>query len=290
VRLLTDEVRMPPAGLIVAESPTAVTITDERGRARTFHPIGREDVLAVGDLPLPVIAHWDNGRLVVLYEVDSGRQVRYTYSINDAPRQLIVDAQFVERGGGDSVRRVYAPAGEHEPLAAEAAPAEPSKPREGFPAERPAAGQNAPAGPPVATEPDAALRGLKLLGLVIEDLTPQAASCGLTQDRLENAVADALTAAGFTVRRNSDEASYVYVNVITSSLPGGLCVSRYDVSITTHATATLTYQSRAVPVEATLLRKGGMSGGAAATHGEAVQRAVLQYLAQFIDRVKAAEK
>src|SRR5665648_906763 len=72
--------------------------------------------------------------------------------------------------------------------------------------------------------------------------SPQAAACGLKQDTLEAAVAKRLSDAGFRVQRNSDEDTYVYVNVMTASLSTGLCVSRYDAFLYTHTTATLSYQ------------------------------------------------
>ena len=61
-------------------------------------------------------------------------------------------------------------------------------------------------------------------GVVVEDLSAQAAACGLTHDAIEAAVAKHLTDAGFTIRRNSDEDTYVYVSVITTSVSTGLCV------------------------------------------------------------------
>src|SRR5712692_5185676 len=45
VRQLTAEVRDPPAHLTIVETPTAVTITDDRGQSRTFHANGKEEVL-----------------------------------------------------------------------------------------------------------------------------------------------------------------------------------------------------------------------------------------------------
>ena len=90
--------------------------------------------------------------------------------------------------------------------------------------------------------------------------------------------------------RDSDEDSYVYVNVMTSSLPSGLCVSRYDVTIYTHTTARLWYQETPVLVLVSLLHKGGITGGASATHGAGVLRAVQEYLDQFVTRIHDANK
>ena len=62
-----------------------------------------------------------------------------------------------------------------------------------------------------------------------------------------------LTDAGFQVQKNSDEDSYVYVNIITTSPSLGFCVSRYDVFVYTHTTATLSYQTAPVLVQVSLL-------------------------------------
>jgi len=52
---------------------------------------------------------------------------------------------------------------------------------------------------------------------VVEDLSPQAAACGLSQRVLETAVSTRLSAAGFTVLRDSHKDNpYVYINVITA--------------------------------------------------------------------------
>src|SRR5258708_36378703 len=66
--------------------------------------------------------------------------------------------------------------------------------------------------------PNAELIGLKNLGIVVEDLSGQATACGLNHDTIESALSKRLTEGGFAVRRNSDEDTYVYVNVMSSSL------------------------------------------------------------------------
>ena len=60
---------------------------------------------------------------------------------------------------------------------------------------------------------------------------------------------------------NADEDTYVYVNVITASISTGLCVSRYDVFLYSHAMATLSYQPAPKLVDVSLLHKGGLGGG-----------------------------
>ena len=104
---LTAEVRKPSAYLTIAETPTAVTITDDRGQSRTFHPDGRREALQLDGVPVGITAKRDAGRLVVVYSVEQERELRYSYSRSASPPQLVVEVQFVERGGGDRVRRVY---------------------------------------------------------------------------------------------------------------------------------------------------------------------------------------
>ena len=139
-------------------------------------------------------------------------------------------------------------------------------------------------------QPDVELKGLTKLGIVVEDLSPQAAACGLSQGTLETAVSKRLSDAGFRVLRNSDEDTYVYVNVITTSLSTGLCVSRYDAFLYTHTTAKLSYQVTPVLVQVSLLHKGGIAGGASAAHAEGVLRGVQEYIDQFASRIRDANK
>ena len=139
-------------------------------------------------------------------------------------------------------------------------------------------------------KPDAELKGLTKLGLVVEGLSPQAAACGLSQGTLETAVSKRLSDAGFTVLRNSDEDTYVYINVITTSVSTGLCVSRYDAFLYTHTTAKLSYQETPVLVQVSLLHKGGIAGGASAAHAEGVLRGVQEQVDQFSTRIRDANK
>src|SRR5690349_26152 len=109
ISTLTDEVRNPFDHLTIAVTPTDVTITPDRAPARTLHTDGRDDTVPLGRVTSVANTTWDAGRLVVVYKAGTGRQLRYVYSLNVNPRQLIVDVEFVERGGGDKVRRVYDP-------------------------------------------------------------------------------------------------------------------------------------------------------------------------------------
>ena len=298
VQQLTAEVRNPSARLTIVDTPAAVTFTDDRGQSRTFHPDGKEDVLQLDGLPVGVTAKREAGRLVVLYKAEQGRELRYTYARAASPPQLVVDVQFIERGGGDGVRRIYEPASASETLApATAAPSRATTTSgAGLPAVNSADSSKSVgsvdrmSAQPFNQQPDAELKGLTKLGVVVEDLSPQAAACGLNQGALETAVSKRLSDSGFKVLRNSDEDTYVYVNVITSSLSNGLCVSRYDVFLYTHTTAKLTYQETPVLVQVSLLHKGGIGGGAAAAHAADVLRSVQEYVDQFATRIRDANK
>jgi hypothetical protein len=276
VQLLTAEVRNPPARLVVVDTPAAVTITNELGQSRTLHPDGREESIELQGIPFAVTAKRDGERLVVVYRVEQDREVRYTYS-HPASSQLIVDVQFLDHGAGDKARRVYEPGVETAavaPPAASAAPAS-SKPQ---------------APETFDPRPGAELRGLKSLGVLVEDLSAQAVGCGLNQETIESAVSRRLTDGGFTVRKNSDDDTYVYVNVITNSLSNGTCVSRYDAFLYTHATAKLSYRDQPVLVQVSLMHRGGIGSSAPVAHAAAVVRGLEGYVDLFVTQIRDANK
>jgi hypothetical protein len=283
VQRLTTEVRNPPARLTIADTPTAVTIAADGGPSRTFHPNGRvESVDLTSVVTAEVTTTREGGRLMVVYNVGQGRQLRYTYSRVASPAQVIVDVELIERGGGDKVRRIYDRATATPPSTATASSS----------AAQPGA-TSAAAQSPTQTlnqQPDAALKGLTKLGVVVEDLSPQAASCGLQHDAIETMVSKRLSDAGFTVLRYADEDTYIYVNVVTTSASNGLCFSRYDVDVNTNTTAKLSYGASPVLVQVTLLHKGGIAGGAAAAHGDSVRRGVQEFVDQFSARIRAANR
>jgi hypothetical protein len=99
-----------------------------------------------------------------------------------------------------------------------------------------------------------------------------------------------LTDGGFAVRKNSDEDTYVYVNVITTSLPNGTCVSRYDAFLYTHATANLSYHDRPVLVQVSLIHRGGIGSSAPTAHPAAVARGLETYVDLFVTQIRDANK
>ena len=277
VALLTDEVRMPPVQLTIADTPTAVTITADGKPPRMFHPNGRIEVLDLSSrVTVELMTAREAGRLVVTYHVEQGRQLRYAYSHIASPEQLLVDIEFVEPKSSQKVRLVYQRPSN---MAAPAASVAPSTTQ--------------PGGAPAAAinqRPDAALMGLTQLGVVIEDLSPQATGCGLKQDALQATVTKRLTDAGLKVLRYNDEEPYLYVNVVTTSASNGLCVSRYDVDVFANTPARLSYGKDPVLLQAQLLHKGGLVGSAAAAHGDSVMKGVQECVDEFASRIRNANR
>ncbi len=296
---LSTEAREPSPHLTILDSRGTITITDADNVSRTLHTDGNDDELQINGVPVTAVTVRDSGHVIVRYKVEQGRELRYTFTREAAGPKLTIDIQFVEGGRvTDTVRRVYDLIGPTDPFP-ESDVTPKTQPGTGVPAVPPpaapggavpAAGAGASPPEPFNQQPDAELKGLTRLGVVIEGLGPQAASCGLTEAALQTAVASKLKSAGFTVVTNTDEDSYVYVNVITGSLSTGSCVSRFDVSVDTHTTARLSYQPSPVLVQVSLLHRGGISAGAAAGHGATVLKSVSEYLDEFIARIKAANK
>ncbi len=288
-QLLTAEVRDPSAHLAIVETATDITITADSGSSRTWHPVGKAEVLQVGDVPVTATANREGGRLVVLYKLEQGRELRYTYSRIASPPQLVVEVQFIERGKGNTIKRMYEP---YREAAAPAAaperatatpPGSPSRPASTAVADR-ASTQD------FDQRPDAQLKGLTKLGVVVEGLSTQAITCGLRQDALESAVIKQLSGAGLKVVLNTDEDTYIYVNVMTATLSNGLCISRYDAFLYTHTTARLEYHDTPVLVDVSLMHKGSIAAGAAAAHAESVMKGVQEYVGQFSNRIRDANK
>jgi hypothetical protein len=282
VQLLNSEARNPPARLMIVDTPSAVTITNELGQSRVLHPDGRKDSIEIQGVPIAVTAQRDGDKLVAVYQVEQGRELRYTFTHPASPSQLVVELQFLEHGTGDKARRVYDAGVENATTAAAGAPGGP-----------PPTGPTGPNGKPAEKfdqRPGAELRGLTSLGILIEDLSSQAIACGLNHDALENALSRRLTEGGFTVRRNSDEDTYLYVNIMTNRLGDGTCVSRYDAFLYSHATATLSFHDQPVLVQASLIHRGGIGSSTAAAHPVAVSRGLQDYVDVFVTQIHDANK
>jgi hypothetical protein len=286
IQLLTAEVRTPPARLTIVDRPDAVTFTNELGMSRTLRPSGHDEAIEIEGVSTRVTTRRDGGRLIVEYHVERGRDLRYTYSRVTWPAQLVVDVQFVEQNGGDKVHLVYEPGDAVATAPVAAASASPSIPGGGAAAPVPAS----PSPADLDARPGAELRGLRNLGILVEDLSTQATACGLNHDLIQAALSRRLTDAGFAVRANSDEDTYLYVNAATTSVATGTCVTRYDAFLYTHTTATLSYQQRPVLVQVSLIHRGGIGASAPAGHGAAVTRGLEGIVDLFITQIRDANK
>ena len=283
-QLLTAEVRTPAARLMIVETPSAVTITNELGQSRIVHPDGHQESIEIQGLTFSVTSKREGSQLTIDYRVDQNREIRYTYAATASPSQLVVYVQFLDHGKGDNARRIYEP-GTGMATATPAATASatvPAVPGQAAP------GQAVP--DPFDQRPGAELRGLTTLGILVETLSPQAIACGLAQSTIEDALAKRLTSGGFTVRRNSDDDTYVYVNIMTTSLPSGMCASRYDTFLYTHATAKLSYRDQPVLVQVSLMHRGGIGTSAPTAHSTAVVRGLEGYIDLFLTQVRGANK
>lgn len=138
--------------------------------------------------------------------------------------------------------------------------------------------------------PGSELRGLTVVGTQVDDLSPQAAACGLDQNKIKSTVAKILADGGFKTQPFGNEESYVLISVVTSRLSDGVCVSRYDASLMANGDATFPYLKGTVMVEVPLLRQGGIAGGSPAQHASAVMDALSKAVNSFVSQIRAAGK
>ena len=290
ISLLTNEARDPAAVLVITETATEVVITPDKGAARTFHPTGREEALPLGEVTAIASSTREAGRLIVRYKANPGQELRYTYSRVASPPQLVVEVQFIDRGKGEIIKRVYEPERPAAPpVAAPGQAAMPAAAPASRPAGVPASGERG-ATQDYDRQPEAQFKGLTTLGVVVEGLGTQATTCGLRQEAIESAVVKQLSGAGLKVALNADEDTYLYVNVMTATLGNGMCISRYDATLYTHTTAALGYHPTPVLVEVSLMHKGSLAAGASAAHAESVMRGLQDYVGQFTTRIRDANK
>jgi hypothetical protein len=144
--------------------------------------------------------------------------------------------------------------------------------------------------PARAQRPDAELRGITVVGVLVEPFGPAATACGFGRDTFERALAKSLADAGFKVVPHQDEDTYLDVRVETLGVQPGVCVSRFDTTLFTNTTARLSYQAQPVTVRASLLHSAGLSGGGVNGHAASVLRDVQQRVEQFMSRIRAASK
>jgi len=296
IQQLTMEARTPPDHITIVQKPGTVSIADDQGHSRTFHPNGQLEDLTIGTVALPVTARWDSAGLVISYEVASGRQLRYTFSSAQDPVRLLVDIRFIQNGHeGDELKLTYERPEEHDREILSGAPlppAAPSAPAGAAPAAP--AGSDATLPPPGSRAgvlpPGSELHGLGAIAVEVGDLSAQSTACGLDQGKIKASIAQILADAGFKAPIGREDA-YVLVSIATSKLPDGACVSRYDASLVSHADATFPYLKGTVAaVEIQLLHEGGMAGGSPSAHASAVMDALTKSVSRFVAQIRSAGK
>jgi hypothetical protein len=107
IRELVTEVAHPPEELRITQTDASVVVADASGRSRTYHTNGREETIQLEAGPIGVASRWEPTRLLVRYVVEKNRELRYTFSHPAGSLQLVVTAQFAERGRGEIITWVY---------------------------------------------------------------------------------------------------------------------------------------------------------------------------------------
>ena len=113
------------------------------------------------------------------------------------------------------MRRVYGPLGSQPPVTTTTAA------QGGGVPDAARAGAGSPA-KPVLPRAGSEFTGLSRIGIVVEELSTQSVGCGLKRDEVEASVAKPFADVGVRAIRNGDEDTYLYVNIMTSTLPTGM--------------------------------------------------------------------
>ena len=109
---LMDEIKNPPATLTISQTEESVTIADGEGLSRIFRTNAKQQVQQFKAGPMLTISTWTAGKLVVEYQIEKDRKVRYSYARSTGPTaqpQLQVEVQLLEKGKGTPIKRVYDP-------------------------------------------------------------------------------------------------------------------------------------------------------------------------------------
>ena len=108
IRELVADVKHPPASLTITQTDAAITIAPASGPARTYHLNGKEETVRLeSGAGVGSLTKWEPAGLVVRYLVAKNRELRFTFARTAGARRLVVSTQFVERGKGQIIKRVY---------------------------------------------------------------------------------------------------------------------------------------------------------------------------------------
>jgi hypothetical protein len=108
IKELIADAKDPATVLTIAQSETAVSITDSQDRTRTFHPTGKEETTALAAGPVGAISKWIGPQFTIQLTIRKDRIFRYLYSKLPSG-QLQVETRLEEgrRDKADVIKRVY---------------------------------------------------------------------------------------------------------------------------------------------------------------------------------------
>ena len=109
---LTGAVRFAPARLVIAQTPTAVTITGDDRMPVTLTTNGHGEKQTVGNGSVDRHAMWEGPQLLVAYDIGNAGTLSYRYDKAPTTGQLVVRVAFERKSGATSpleVKLVYDP-------------------------------------------------------------------------------------------------------------------------------------------------------------------------------------
>jgi hypothetical protein len=109
IKELIAAAKNPATVLTIAQTETAVTITDSEDRTRVFRPTGKEETVALAAGPVAATTKWNGPQLAIQLTIRKDRIFRYLYSRLPSG-QLLVETRLEEgraRDKADVIKRVY---------------------------------------------------------------------------------------------------------------------------------------------------------------------------------------
>jgi len=108
---LADEVRNPSTKLTITQMEDTLSIIDERGRTHAFRTNGKKDSQQLDSVKVDSKTKWEGDHLVTEFDLGNGRKLRYTYSLLEDPKQLLITAVFdngqKQGNAPPTIKRVY---------------------------------------------------------------------------------------------------------------------------------------------------------------------------------------